>query len=109
MTGLCIELLKFIGWGIVLVYLLKYRKGLPINIFYLMLISSFLMIHSEIYDILYKQYINKNYVWFFTDVVVMVVYIAWIKRYKKYQKLFKKDIDNFIENKHDEERVKTDN
>lgn len=109
MTGIYIEIFKLMGWGVVLFYLLRYRKGLPINIFYIMLISSFLMIHSELYDILYGEYADKNFIWFFTDVTVMAVYIMWIKKYKKYQKMIKKDIKNLINDVHDKKRITEDN
>lgn len=109
MIGLYVEIFKVFGWGVVLFYLLKYRKGLPINIFYIMLISNFLMLHSGLYDIVYKDYVNKNFIWFFTDITVMTVYIMWIRKYKKYQKMIRRDIKNFINNAHDKEGVIKDN
>lgn len=101
MIGLYVEVLKLVGWGIVLFYLLKYKKSLPINIYYIMLISTFLMLHSGVYDIAFETYTQKNFVWLFADTAAMAVYIMWIRKYRKYQKLIKEDIDKFISSIHD--------
>jgi hypothetical protein len=87
--------IKILGWLVVSAYLIKYRKNIPVNIFYLMLFSTCLMLHSEIYDIVYKVVV-RNPIWFFADIAVMTVYVSWINRYKKYQNQIKEDIQNFI-------------
>ena len=109
MIGLYAEIFKIFGWGVVLFYLLKYRKDLPINIFYIMLISTFLMLHSELYDIVHNEYVGTNFTWFFADIAVMTVYIMWIRKYKKYQKMIKKDIKNLINEVHDRKEITEDN
>lgn len=101
MIYLIFEIIKVIGWGVVLFMLFKHKTNVPINIFYLMLISTILMLHSELYDIVFKHYMTKNLIWFPTDILVMAVYTTIIREYTKYKRKIQQNINKITKQLYD--------
>lgn len=79
--ALTFEIAKIIGWVVVLYILFRDRLGVPLNTFYLMLLSTLLMIHSGVYDILHGYHSTKSLVWLPANILTMVVYIVGVRRY----------------------------
>lgn len=78
-----LELAKIGGWVVVLYVLLRKRKGIPLNTYYLIIISSILMIYSGITDLALGHPLEKSLLWLPTDLAVMVVYLVDILRHNR--------------------------
>lgn len=72
----CLEAIKLAGWAAVIAGLIATRRRTDINLFWLKLVSSVMMMAGGAHDIANNLNLDaKSLVWFFADTSIITTYL----------------------------------
>lgn len=75
------EILKIIGWIIVFLLTIRYRKFIRVDFFWLKIMSAILMAMGGVEDLITNQILGiKSFWWFLGNVCVIITYLYLIKK-----------------------------
>lgn len=97
-TLIILEIIKAIAWAVILFLAIKHRKHISVNIFWLTLISSILMLIAGIEDIINHQtLIYKSFWWFVANVFIIANYFVILRRSWRFYGNTSQKITDFVE------------
>ena len=97
MIYIILEVVKTLGWSIILIIVLFRRKELTINVYWLSLISSLLMVVAGIEDITnYAHLMDKSIWWLFANIFILANYFIVIRGCCSFYSETQQRLDDFI-------------
>lgn len=92
-----LESLKIIAWVFVLVMVLKRRKQIPVNLFWLTAISAAFMVLGGLDDVLHYEFLShKSEWWLIASFFMIANYITFIRGCCRFQKSTRRTLEEFV-------------
>jgi len=82
MINAWLEVIRLIGWGIVIYMFISNKKYIEVDLFWVRIIISVIMMTASINDLLNVSNISKSLYWFFGNIMIIISYIYEIIRIK---------------------------
>lgn len=94
---LILEVLKMLAWVVILIIAIHRRKGISVNVFWLTIVSSILMVLGSVEDIATGAVIHASGWWLIAGAVVIANYFVIIRRSWRFYGKTSKRMSDFVD------------